>query len=192
MSEERNRLREEERATPVLPWNGSRVIWIRSTSLARVRRWTFLVTNTCSDDLASRAPKNKHHSQTPHAERRVIAVWENWSTRPTLALVPTCKCMFFNPERRPLAELHGHFMLIACLEPPRICTPSLSIVVPMSYRATQSHCLFRMFSLLPSPVNERLPGIRGMNAVVASMLPNLACRCNFGLQLQCQTASVLS
>ena len=29
-----------------------------------------------------------------------------------------------------------------------------------------------------------------MNAALASMLPNLACRCNFGLQLRCQLTRV--
>ena len=31
-----------------------------------------------------------------------------------------------------------------------------------------------------------------MNAALASMLPNLACRCNFGLQLRCQLTRVIA
>ena len=41
----------------------------------------------------------------------------------------------------------------------------------------------------PAPVNGRLPGV---NAALASMLPNLACRCNFGLQLRCQLTRVIA
>ena len=45
------------------------------------------------------------------------------------------------------------------------------------------------FSPPPAPVNGRLPGV---NAALASMLPNLACRCNFGLQLRCQLTRVIA
>ena len=45
------------------------------------------------------------------------------------------------------------------------------------------------FSQPPAPVNGRLPGV---NAALASMLPNLACRCNPGLQLRCQLTRVIA
>ena len=45
------------------------------------------------------------------------------------------------------------------------------------------------FSLPPAPVNGRLPGV---NAALAFVLPNLACRCNFGLQLRCQLTRVIA
>ena len=45
------------------------------------------------------------------------------------------------------------------------------------------------FSLPPAPVNGRLPGV---NAALASMLPNLACHCNFGLHLRCQLTRVIA
>jgi hypothetical protein len=45
------------------------------------------------------------------------------------------------------------------------------------------------FARTPAPVNGRLPGV---NAALASMLPNLAGRCNFGLQLRCQLTRVIA
>ena len=45
------------------------------------------------------------------------------------------------------------------------------------------------FSPPPAPVNGRLLGV---NAALASMLPNLACHCNFGLQLRCQLTRVIA
>ena len=61
---------------------------------------------------------------------------------------------------------------------------------------TESHCASpraasccMSFACTPAPVNGRLPGV---NAALASMLPNLACRCNFGLQLRCQLTRVIA
>ena len=45
------------------------------------------------------------------------------------------------------------------------------------------------FSPPPAPVNGRLLGV---NAALASMLPNLACHCNFGLLLRCQLTRVIA
>ena len=45
------------------------------------------------------------------------------------------------------------------------------------------------FSPPPAPVNGRLLGV---NAALASMLPNLACHCNFGLHLRCQLTRVIA
>ena len=60
---------------------------------------------------------------------------------------------------------------------------------------TESHCASPGRIMLYEPsLHARACewGLPGVNAALASMLPNLACRCNFGLQLRCQLTRVIA
>ena len=60
---------------------------------------------------------------------------------------------------------------------------------------TESHCASPGRIMLYEPsLHARACewGLPGVNAALASMLPNLACCCNFGLQLRCQLTRVIA
>ena len=93
------------------------------------------------------------------------------------------RSMFVDPERASPARRCAVVQIpVASRGQPRVAGRSR-----VAQARAASYCTG--FSPPPAPVNGRLLGV---NAALASMLPNLACHCNFGLLLRCQLTRVIA
>ena len=118
-------------------------------------------------------PKASPDRATPSYRR-----FGNWVNSP-LCLQNS---MFVDPERRPLAVARSFKY-----QSPPGANPELQDGVAL--RKPGPHHAALVLACTPAPVNGRLPGV---NAALAFVLPNLAGRCNFGLQLRCQLTRVIA